>query len=184
MEEKQAIQVVATWARPPPNPQAIRSPIPFFLLDLLPGLASLPPVQYASSFRVQRPKLVSSCLAVKSEQSNFSALHTNHEGSLLHSREHLSCAFIPYQNWMTQNMVLNFVKAQLRVIGAKFWPVPTNDGVAWSSGPARDWFWALLTAVKILIKRQEGHSFPLVSKKSFLSSTFFPFSSPVITVTK
>ena len=75
-----------------------------------------PPVQYASSFRVQRPKLVSSCLAVKSEQSNFSALHTNHEGSLLHSREHLSCAFIPYQNWMTQNMVLNFVKAPLRVI--------------------------------------------------------------------
>ena len=109
---------------PPPNPQAIQSPIPFFLLDLLPGLASLPPVQYASSFRVQRPKLVSSCLAVKSEQSNFSALHTNHEGSLLHSREHLSCAFIPYQNWMTQNMVLNFVKAPLRVIEGQFLAPP------------------------------------------------------------
>ena len=86
-------------------------------------------------------------------------------------------------------MVLNFVKAPLRVIGAKFWPVPTNDGVAWSSGPARDWFWALLTAVKILVTARKGT--PIISQEilprhSQVDATFSSFVtlSPAIALRK
>ena len=42
-EGKRVFQAVATWVRPPPNPQAIRSPFPFFLLNLRLQVASLLP---------------------------------------------------------------------------------------------------------------------------------------------
>ena len=54
--------------------------------------------------------------------------------------------------------------------GPSFGPSPSmagSYGVAWSGGPARDWFWALLMAVKILVTGQEGalrHSLPIISQ--------------------
>ena len=62
-------------------------------------------------------------------------------------------------------------------------------GVAWSGGRARDWFWALLTAVKILVTARKGT--PIISQEilprhSQVDATFSSFvtSSPAIALKK
>ena len=105
----------------------------------------------------------------KKRTINFSALHTNHEGSLLCTNIFLSPYILSKRDVSPQNMIGVSGEAQVEANWGPSWgpssPMSGSYGVAWSGGVARDWFWALLTAVKILVTGQEGHSLPIITQR-------------------
>ena len=104
MKGKRVIQAVATWVRPPPNPQAIRSPFPFFL-DLLPRVASLLPCSISFILSCPAGQIGSFLAGSKKRTINFSALHTNHEGSLLRTNIFLSPCILSKRDVSLQNVI-------------------------------------------------------------------------------